>query len=131
MSVATPEELEVKDYSDFITVDLLSLEEMLALQANHDLNIVGFELFNVETGKTAWVYLIHGESVEQGVQMLEEFGVKNLSGFRVYAIKLAKTPSVVLKDSAVLSVGRVHPNNPEWKGGLKKTEAALAETEYP
>jgi len=113
MSAVTPEESEVKDYSDFITVDLLSLEEMLALQANHDLNIVGFEQFNVETGETAWVYLIHSESVEQGVQMLEEFGVKDLTRFRVYAIKLAQTPSAILKDSAVLSVGRLHPNNPE------------------
>lgn len=60
MSTATTEELEVEDYSDFITVDLLRLEEMRGLRERHDLTIVGFELFNADTGGTAWVYLIHG-----------------------------------------------------------------------
>lgn len=126
-SMATPIEPEVKDYSDFITVDLLSLEEMRTFQEKNDLNITGVELFNAETGETAWVYLTQGESVEQGVQRLEEWVVKDLSGFemvkakdlsgfRVYAIRLSQTPSAVLEDSMVLNMGKVHPNDAEWEG---------------
>lgn len=107
---------DIRDYSDFITVDLISVEEMMYLQEIYNLNILGFEMFNLGTGETAGVFLWHGESIRQGLEWLEELGVKDPSGFRVFAIKLSEraNPNAFRNRGIILTVGRVHPNDDEW-----------------
>lgn len=114
---------EIQDYSDYITVDLISVDEMMVLQDKYDFNILGFEMFNPETMETIGVFIWHGESIEQGLNSLEELGVEDLSGFRVFSIKLDYVPTEMYRSSTgtqkpepeVLTIGRVHPNNDLWQ----------------
>ena len=103
---------EIKDSRDYITVDLISIEQMKSL----NVPILGFEMFNPETRETVGVFLWDGESIGEGLESLKELGVKDLSGFRVFAIKLGElaNPHTFANEDLVLTWGRFHPNDDEW-----------------